>query len=103
MLMPKDTYKGYRYEPWDDVEPGECIKIWHEVVTPDGKRISMDWSPYYTPEMSDFQLWIDLGCPNRYDQGLGERHCYGSLDRKDLEKIKAAGGAKPGRNALLSR
>lgn len=98
MLLPDTTYKGFRYEPFEDVEPEECIKIFHEVVTPEGKRTYMDWSPYSTPSPADFQLWIDLGCPDRFDQALGKRQCYGTLNRKDLDVIKAAGGSKPGVN-----
>jgi len=58
-------YKGYRYEPWEDIEPEECIKIFHDVKSPDGERLSIDWSPYNNISEEQFQEWIDTGMPNR--------------------------------------
>ena len=71
-------YKGFKYEPMEDVEP-DNIKIFHIVVTPEGKEIHMDWSPYSVPTIEDFQVWIDLGCPDR----IG----CGPLRREDLATL----------------
>lgn len=77
---PKYQYKGWIYCPESDVEP-DNIKIFHTVITPDKRRISFDWSPYSTPSLTEFQLWIDLGCPARITS------CPLNLD--DLKRIKA--------------
>jgi hypothetical protein len=72
-------YKGYRYWEEEDREE-DCIKIFHWVETPEGKTIHMDWSPYSNPSQKAFELWIDLGCPDR----IG----CGPLDMDDLLEIK---------------
>lgn len=78
---PKFQYKGWIYCPESDVEP-DNVKIFHNVITPDKRRISFDWSPYCVPSLGEFSLWVDLGCPDR----LG-----GSpLNLEDLKKIRAS-------------
>lgn len=77
---PKYQYKGWIYCPESVVEP-DNIKIWHTVITPDKRRISFDWSPYNTPSLAEFQLWIDLGCPDRITGS--------PLNIDDLKRIKA--------------
>ena len=72
------TYKGYVYEPWEDVEP-DNVKIFHDFRTPDGKRISMDWSPYKVPTPEDIKTWIELGMPGRIGGA--------PLNSEDLVKI----------------
>jgi len=61
-------YEGYKYQPWPDVEPDNC-KIFHEVITPEGKEIYIDWTPYQHPTEQEFQWWIRLGRPGRYKGG----------------------------------
>jgi hypothetical protein len=75
-------YKGYTYDHDLDIEPEENCKINHMAVKGE-KRVHMDWSPYSTPSMEDFELWIDLDMPERINGG--------PLDRDDLEFIKASG------------
>ena len=72
------NYKGFIYQPWVDIEP-DNMKIFHDVVTPEGKTVDFDWSPYSTPTAEQFALWIDLGCPDR----IG----CGPLRDEDLKKI----------------
>lgn len=57
------NYKGYTYEPWKEVEPEECIKIFHDVKTPDGNQTYIDWTPYKYLTEVEFQQWIDVGMP----------------------------------------
>lgn len=64
-MKPGYEYKGFRYDPVEDVEPEECVKIFHDVIRPDGTRTHIDWSPYSTPRELDFQRWVDIGCPDR--------------------------------------
>ena len=71
-------YKGYKYNNWQDFEE-DNIKTFHDVTTPDGQEVSMDWSPYSTPSFEDFCAWIDLGMPKR--QGCGP------LSREDLIRL----------------
>jgi len=93
-LFDQFTYKGVQYLPEKDYED-DNIKIFHIVKvqmlqwdTETSHRLdmrtvfkeeSMDWSPYSTPSIEDFKLWVDLGRPNRI--GIGP------LNRKDLETI----------------
>ena len=80
-------YKGYRYQPYEDVEPEENVKIIHFVastVEQDFKPVIFDWSPYSTPTEDDFRLWIDLGLPERITEG---RTSTFPLNRKDLNQI----------------
>lgn len=74
-------YRGYEYVPWTDVEE-DNIKHFHDVFAPDGQRISFDWSPYSMPSRADFQLWINLGCPDRIGSG--------PLTSEDLQTIQEA-------------
>ena len=83
------NYKGFTYSQELDIEPNEVAKIFHEVKTPDGRVLSMDWSSYSTPTQNDFELWIDLGLPDRMHPSLGKRQVYCSLNRDDLFKIRA--------------
>lgn len=81
-------YKNFIYSQELDIEPNEVTKIFHAVKTPEGRTVYMDWSPYSTPTQNDFELWIDLGLPDRMHPSLGERRVYCSLNRSDLFKIK---------------
>jgi len=81
------TYKGVTYSPWKDYED-DNIKIFHDVEF-DGSNAnhgiselggSMDWSPYSTPSVAMFQLWVDLGFPKRVGTG--------PLNEDDLLKLK---------------
>jgi hypothetical protein len=76
------TYRGYTYYPCVDTDGVEYKKIIHEVVTPEGKSVFMDWSAYSTPTEEQFALWIDLGLPRRF--GLGP------LDEDALKQIAQA-------------
>ena len=75
-------YKGYIYQPEEDVEP-DNIKIFHDVITPEGNRISLGFSPYDIPTKENFARWVDLGCPKRGDAIFGH-DC--NLRNEDIEK-----------------
>jgi len=60
--------RGYKYQPWVD-QTTEVVKIFHDVHTPTGEVVDMDWSPYNTPTEDDFRLWLDLGMPRRRGTG----------------------------------
>lgn len=82
-------YKGFTYSQELDYEP-DNIKIFHEVKTPDGHTVSMDWSPYSTPSQNDFELYVDLGLPDRMHPSLDYdgRRVFAPLNRDSLFKIK---------------
>jgi len=83
-MQPGFTYKGHMYVPEEDIEPDECRKIMHFVtVSGQEEPLLLSWSPYSTPTIEDFILWVDLGCPGRITGG--------TLDRQDLERIKCEG------------
>jgi len=83
-------YKGFTYSQELDIEPEECTKIFHYVTTPDGHTRNMDWSSYSTPTQHDFELFVDLGLPDRNHPALHfeGRNFFCPLDRNDLFKIK---------------
>src|SRR4051812_3761609 len=68
---------GFYYHSWDDVED-DNRKTFHEVAALGGKYLgTLDWSPYSTPTVYDFELWVELDRPKRITNG--------PLNRKDLE------------------
>ena len=85
----RTTYKGYTYDPFDDVDD-DVIKIYHMVKTPDGSDIVMDWSSYSKPTQEEFELWIDLGMPDRMHEGLNYpgKLRWNPINGDDLLKIK---------------
>jgi hypothetical protein len=74
---------GHKYMPDLDVED-DNRKIWHTIVTPKGKTISADFTPYSYMDKDDLKLFIKLGYPKR--QGSG------SLDKKALQQMAQMSG-----------
>lgn len=64
------TYKGFQYTPWEDHEPEECLKIYHEVIMPNGKKTCMDFSCYDRVTEDDFKKWVDLGMPTKVNKSF---------------------------------
>jgi hypothetical protein len=62
------VYKGFTYSS-DEERMSDNIKIYHEVRDAQGKLSHMDWSPYDTPTVEEFQMWVDLDRPNRIGCG----------------------------------
>lgn len=78
-------YKGVTYTPWIDSDSeGFKCKIFHDVVCPDGKTSTMDWSPYSSPSPEMFALWVDLGMPNR----ITRNGFSAPLTEKDLLSLR---------------
>lgn len=84
--MEKYEYKGYRYEPEEEIDPGENYKIHHLVYIPCGETVILDWSPYSIPTEQEFRDWINLGMPDRLN--LKSRHASSPLNSLDLKIIK---------------
>lgn len=61
------NFKGFTYQGWEDYED-DNIKIFHDVQTPEGKVISMPFSPYFTMTQKAFEQWILIGCPTESRQ-----------------------------------
>jgi hypothetical protein len=78
------TYKGYTFNP--DLEIGDDeAYLYHDVTTPSGQTIMIDWTGYGTTSSMteyDFCLWVDLGRPRREDADG-----HSPLDRKALESL----------------
>jgi len=76
-------YKGYSYRPWDDIEPNENHKVYHEVYVRDcDKDISvrnMPLGPYTSPTEAIFRMWIDCGKPTNKDMKVN-----GNASEKDI-------------------
>jgi hypothetical protein len=75
---PEFEINGWKYDYDIDVED-DNRKIWHIAISPEGKRINIDFSPYERMDRATFNLWLKLGRPNRQSSG--------SLDREKLEKM----------------
>jgi len=54
-------------------------KIFHTAVSPDGKRVDMDFSPYDRMDPTTFKLWLKLDKPGRQHSG--------PLDKEQIEKM----------------
>jgi hypothetical protein len=87
-------YKGWKYDI-EYIEDEDNRKKLHS-ATKDGKRVSIDWSPYSNMTDEQFKLWIDLGMPGRRAVDS-----IGPLDIKDL--LKLAQGNKNVTHSLLQR
>jgi hypothetical protein len=73
------AYRGKRYvQVVDREDDNEKITHYAEEDLPAGKvrRTMMDWSPYSSPTVEEFQVWVDLGMPRRVGPG--------PLDSRDL-------------------
>ena len=84
------TYKGHTCKiemdhERDDRGVVEVSKAYHSVITPEGKELFADISPYDTSKQT-LNMWIDAGYPPR-----PAGHNY---DRKDLEALIAQKGHK---------
>jgi len=93
------TVDGYRYEPWEENEfDGDNSKIHHSVRTPDGKIVSVDWTPYEYLEPEDLKAWIDLGMPKRVGIGPLNKATLHDLENRKVDETsfqdagKIAGG-----------
>jgi len=85
-IQPGYEYKGVRYLPDYDYED-DNMKIFHmvELDQPTGGQelVILDWSPYSTPTIEQFQTWVDLGMPGRTGSGpLDEDSLLEILKRK---------------------
>jgi hypothetical protein len=69
-VLPGYNYKGFIYMPWSDYEK-DNVKIYHDVKKElySGKFTTMDWSPYGTPTVEEFERWVDLDFPGRKGSG----------------------------------
>ena len=73
-------YKGWKYDI-EYIEDEDTRKKLHS-ATKDGKRVSIDWSPYSNMTDEQFKTWIDLGMPGRKDV-----NSIGPLHPEDLEQL----------------
>jgi len=74
---------GHKYMPDEDRED-DNVKIWHTIVTPQGKTVDADFTPYSYMDKEDLKLYIKLKYPKR--QGAGP------LNKEDLQKMANAIG-----------
>ena len=70
-------YKGYHYCPWDDIEPNENCKTFHDVYVTSGTELKyftfVPMTPYVREiDKQTFKRWIDMGMPTR--EQLGNHH-----------------------------
>lgn len=97
--MSRFNYKGFSYEPYEEVEAdGDNVKIWHDVRLPDGITIaSLDWTPYSYLTLEQFQLFVDAGLPDRF----AVRNCGGTITEEELHQIKISKIGEEVRQNLL--
>ena len=72
-------YKGYKCSI-EIEEDTDNTKAWHIVITPDGRKLEADISPYDTDQQT-VNLWIDAGMPPRPQGGMGPNWEKESLHR----------------------
>jgi len=85
------NYKGYSLYLFEEVgDPEDAPDIYYEVIMPNGDTGCMDWSGWYSkPSKKDFEMWIELGMPDRYHPALQAegRFVFTPIDADDLIKI----------------
>lgn len=69
----------------DDDRDDDVVKIWHEAVHEDGRRVTLDWSPYRNIGREDFERLVRLGFPSR-----SAVQSIGPLNSDDLTKLVEA-------------
>lgn len=69
---------GWHHEQ-DDDHDDDVVKIWHYAVHEDGRRVTLDWSPYSNIPPHCFEQLVRLGFPGRI--GIGP------LDEADLRRL----------------
>jgi hypothetical protein len=75
---PDFKVDGWTYV--SDVEEEEDNrKIFHTAISPEGKRVDMDFSPYDRMDPTTFKLWLKLDRPGRQN--------IGPLDKQQIEKM----------------
>lgn len=74
---------GHKYMPDEDRED-DNVKIWHTIITPQGKSIDADFTPYSYMDKEDIKLYIKLKYPKRITAG--------PLDKEDLQKLAQTHG-----------
>src|SRR5690606_36399238 len=77
----EQVVNGWHQEQDDDVGD-DCVKIYHEAVHEDGRRVSLDWSPYANISPRCFELLVRLGFPTRSAVGS-----IGPLNERDLDRL----------------
>ena len=66
----------------DDDHDDDCVKIWYEAVHEDGRRVTLDWSPYKGMSNQDFERLVHLGFPSR-----SAVQSIGPLYPEDVERL----------------
>lgn len=80
------NYKGFKYTREEHCYDGEIEEVYHTVTTPDNKTVYMDFSSWDFVTEADFQLWVDLGMPDRHSPELGKKLI--PINGNDLITIK---------------
>jgi hypothetical protein len=84
----------------EEIAEEDVVKIWHDAISPDGKRHHIDFTPYETMDKKTFKLWIKLGMPKRQGRGpLNTEEIIKMAQIKgvaDLDRDMARAGMKEG-------
>lgn len=84
--MDNISFKGFVYQGWEDYEE-DNVKIFHDVLTPAGKTISMPFSPYTRMNQQMFEKWVLIGCPTESKKTLvGTTTIHSNWTAKDLQE-----------------
>lgn len=70
------------HQEQDDDRDDDVVKIYHEAVHEDGRRVALDWSPYNNISPRCFELFVRLGFPTRSAVGS-----IGPLNEADLNRL----------------
>ena len=58
-------YRGFTYRQCREYV-GKAFVTRHEVYTPEGRSIKLDWAPATDFTYEDFTAWVDLGMSRAY-------------------------------------
>ncbi len=80
-IVHSQVVDGWHQEQ-DDDHDDDVVKIWHYAVHEDGRRVTLDWSPYSNISSWCFEQLVHLGFPSRSAVGS-----IGPLNEADLRQL----------------
>ncbi len=90
MIDKQWEYKGHQcIIEWEAEWDYDCAKAWHTVITPEGKELIADISPY-DDRKEILQMWIDAGYPKRIEIKTSYGFNSGPLSEAQLKEILKA-------------
>lgn len=80
------SYLGFHLEQEEEREE-DNIKIWHTVIMPDGKRVTLDHSPYEMITPNVFKLYVLFFKQYKHFPTRADIKSPGPIHDEDMEKL----------------